>query len=118
MIDIRRAYEKSDGGYRILVDRLWPRGVSRDKLAADEWVREVAPSDKLRKWFSHDPAKWDEFKKRYGKELQSPEMRKKLKDIKLLERKKKRLVLLFGAKDKVHNQAVVLKQALDSMKLQ
>ncbi len=116
MIEIRRAYEKNNGGYWILVDRLWPRGINKEKLAADEWIKDAAPSDKLRKWFSHDPEKWNEFKIRYRAELKNPKVLEKINSIKSLEKKKKRIVLLFGAKDEEHNQAVVLKQVLDSIK--
>jgi uncharacterized protein YeaO (DUF488 family) len=98
-------------GYRILVDRLWPRGVSKEKAKIDLWLKEIAPSDNLRKWFSHDPEKWEGFKSKYGKELDTkPEL---LRTIKQLEKEKKTITLLYSAKDELHNNAVVLKEKLE-----
>ncbi len=115
MITIQRLYNGEMGGYGILVDRLWPRGISKERLSADIWMKEVAPSTELRKWFSHEPEKWEEFKTRYLMELKMPEVKQKLNDIKSLEREKGTVVLLYGAKDGEHNQAAVLKEVLDSM---
>ncbi len=108
---IKRVYDppaKSDG-LRVLVDRLWPRGLSKQSAKIDHWLRDVAPSGRLRKWFGHDPAKWKEFRKRYTKELNgSPEAVNELR--KLLS--KRQATLLFGAKDAERNNAVVLRDYL------
>jgi uncharacterized protein YeaO (DUF488 family) len=116
MIRIKRAYEapaKSDG-VRILVDRLWPRGVRKESLDIAFWMKELAPSDALRKWFGHDPGKWDEFRKRYLKELKRPEAVSLLREIAETARKGT-VTLVYSAKDEQHNQAVVLKDALESL---
>src|ERR1700722_11286882 len=109
-IQLKRVYEapsKSDGT-RILVDRLWPRGLTKEKARVDLWLKEVAPSTDLRKWFAHDPAKWPEFKTRYRAELkQNPEAFAELKAA-----AKGNTTLLFGAKDEEHNEAVVLQELL------
>ena len=108
LISIKRVYEPASGqdGLRILVDRLWPRGLSKESARIDVWIKEVAPSDALRKWFSHDPKKWTEFKRKYGAELE----KKKgfVSKIKSLEREKKRITLVYAAKDTEHNNAVFL----------
>ncbi len=115
MIAIKRVYapyNKSDGT-RILVDRLWPRGLSKQEAHIDVWLKDIAPSDDLRKWFNHDPAKWPEFKKRYRAEL-------KANDTAVSELKGRiadgHATLLFGAKDADHNQAVVLQDYLEETK--
>lgn len=113
MIRVKRAYlpaEKGDG-QRFLVDRLWPRGVKKEKAQLAGWTREIAPSDALRKWFGHDPEKWPEFKKRYSKELAGK--REALKPL-LAAAQKGKVTLLFAAKDEEHNNAVVLKAYLES----
>jgi len=107
-LQLKRVYEKPDSkdGLRILVDRLWPRGLTKEKAAVDLWLKDIAPSTELRKWFGHDPEKWKEFQKKYLKEL------KDNKDVVtvLNERLKKGPVtLLYAAKDEVHNEAKVLK---------
>lgn len=110
-ITIKRIYDSpsKDDGYRILVDRIWPRGVSKENSKLDEWNKDIAPSGKLRKWFDHDPEKFDEFAKKYRKELDD----KKEDLTKILEiTKNKKVTLLYGAKDTEHNQAVVLQNAL------
>lgn len=115
MIKTKRAYEPSneDDGFRILVDRLWPRGVSKEKANLNLWMKEIAPSDDLRKWFSHDPKKWNEFKTKYKGELKGKdEYLNKIKDI---EKKNKVITLVYSAKDKEHNNAVVLGDALKFM---
>lgn len=108
-IQIKRVYEKPDkeDGKRILVDRLWPRGLTKEKAAVDLWLKEIAPSTELRKWFGHEADKWQEFIKRYRKELKT-----KSEDISILkdELKKGKVTLVFGAKDEVHNEALVLKK--------
>ena len=113
MIQIKRAYEPAakDDGKRFLVDRLWPRGVKKETLHMDAWPKGVAPSDALRKWFGHDPAKWKEFEKRYRAELaKKPEGLQELLDA----AKTGDLTLLFGAHDLEHNNAVVLKAYLET----
>lgn len=109
MIRIKRIYEAYDpaDGYRILVDRLWPRGIKKENAHIDLWAKEVAPSDELRKWFHHEVANWKEFEKRYKAELkESDALSALLPDIK----KHKTVTLLYGAKDEEHNQAAVLKE--------
>ncbi|MBS1548230.1 MAG: DUF488 domain-containing protein [Bacteroidetes bacterium] len=110
-IRIKRIYEPpaKDDGYRLLVDRLWPRGVSKEAAHIDEWLKEVGPSTELRKWFGHEPPKYAEFKKRYEKELQAaPELLEHIRSI----AKKHRVSLLYSAHDEEHNQAVVLQGVL------
>jgi uncharacterized protein YeaO (DUF488 family) len=113
MIKVKRVHEQSSrtDGLRVLVDRLWPRGVSKKRAAADLWLKDLAPSTELRKWFNHDPAKWKQFQSRYRKEL-----REKNRSLQLLktESKKRSITLLFAARDQEHNQAVVLKKVLDN----
>lgn len=108
-IQIKRVYaEASDeDGKRILIDRLWPRGLTKEKACIDLWLKEIAPSTELRKWFDHDPSKWDEFKKRYLKELK--DNREAVQTLKA-ELKKGRVTLVYGAKDEVHNDAVVIQE--------
>lgn len=112
-IKLVRAYDVGDQdvGCRLLVDRLWPRGLSKEKLQLDEWLKELAPSTELRKWFGHRPERWAEFRKRYLAELkdQSDEIDRLLK---LAERR--RTALIYGARDEQHNEAVVLKSLLES----
>lgn len=108
---IKRVYEEPDerDGCRILVDRLWPRGLTKVRAKVDVWLRDIAPSTELRKWFSHDPVKWDEFQRRYLEELQ-----RKPEQVELLlhEQKKGPVTLLYGAKNELHNEAVILQQLL------
>jgi len=110
-IQTKRAYESPapEDGYRVLVDRLWPRGVSKQKLAVDEWNKEIAPSTELRKWFNHDPEKWGQFRERYLAELRENQLGKEL----LKAVKQKRLTLVYGARDTEHNQALVLQEYLE-----
>lgn len=110
-IRIKRIYEdpSKEDGHRILIDRIWPRGVSKKDAKLDDWVKDIAPTSELRKWFGHDPKKFDEFAKKYRKELDDKpeeldEIRKKSKD--------QTVTLLYGAKDTEHNQAVVLLSVL------
>lgn len=109
MIQIKRAYEErqSSDGFRILVDRLWPRGLSKATLHADRWLREVAPSTELRKWFNHEPAKYAEFSKRYKAELHGSVA---LSELRALVKEHPVVTLLYAAHDTEHNNAVVLKQ--------
>ena len=111
MIQIKRAYDKpdNDDGVRILVDRLWPRGIKKEGLKLDYWLKEVAPSDELRKWFGHDPEKWAEFRRRYSGELeQNPEQLKPIRDA----AEQGTVTLIYSAKDEEHNNAVALKAYL------
>ncbi len=108
-IAIKRAYEAAapDDGYRVLVDRLWPRGVRRDVLQLDEWARELAPSTALRTWFGHDPARWPEFRTRYLAELRSGAATDSL--ARLASRARTgRVTLVYAARDTAHNEARVL----------
>lgn len=108
---IKRAYEApaDDDGYRILIDRLWPRGISKAHARIDLWLREVAPSTDLRKWFGHRPERWDEFGERYRRELAgNPEPLEQLRSL----MRKGPITLVYGAKDEEHNDAVVLRELL------
>ena len=111
MVKLKRVYEPAatGDGERILVERLWPRGLAREQAKVDLWLKEVAPSTELRKWFAHDPAKWKEFRRRYREELKG---KKDLLD--LLKRKAGRgtVTLVFAARDADRNSAVVLKEVL------
>ncbi len=113
-IKIKRIYEAptANDGYRILVDRLWPRGISKEHAKIDEWIKEIAPSTELRKWFNHQPELFPEFSKKYKSELQ--QQKAALQHI-LDIAKKQSVCLLYGAKDEHYNQAVVLKSILDSL---
>ena len=112
MVRTKRVYEqaKKEDGYRVLVDRLWPRGMKKEAARIDLWMKEVAPSDALRKSFHHDAMKWPDFLKKYQAELE----KKKpcLAELKKLEKEHGTLTLLFGARDPEHNQAVVIAEAL------
>lgn len=114
MIAIKRAYDppSRDDGTRILVDRLWPRGVKKDEAHVEEWMRELGPSNELRKFFGHDPARWREFRTRYLAELGRPEAAPLLAELLKMARSGT-LTLVYSAKDQEHNQAVVLKELLD-----
>ncbi|MEO7264476.1 MAG: DUF488 domain-containing protein [Ferruginibacter sp.] len=111
-LKIKRVYEKpaKEDGKRILVDRLWPRGLTKEKAGIDIWLKEIAPSTELRKWFNHDPGKWKEFKKRYQQEL-----KKNKEQVSLLneQHKKGEVTLVYGAKDEEHNEALVLQEWLN-----
>jgi uncharacterized protein YeaO (DUF488 family) len=108
---LKRAYEPAGDadGYRVLVDRLWPRGVSRERARLDEWARDLAPSTELRSWFGHDPDRFPEFRRRYVAELGS--RREHLSELRRIARRG-RLTLVYGAADREHNDAVVLAQVL------
>lgn len=109
---IKRVYEApaADDGTRVLVDRVWPRGVSKEEAKLDLWLKEIAPSTELRKWFGHVPDKYPEFKKRYLQELSGNPALQQLKEM------SGTVTLLYGAKDEVHNQAVVLSGLLRGQK--
>lgn len=114
-IHIKRVYElpQASDGQRVLIDRLWPRGLTKEKASVDVWLKDIAPSTQLRTWFGHDPAKWDEFKQRYSAELTSNGL--------VVSRlaailKHGKTTLVYGAKDEEHNDAVVLQEYLESLK--
>jgi len=110
-IQLKRAYEKPtpEDGTRILVDRLWPRGLSKKKAGIDQWLKEIAPSTELRKWFAHDPGRWEKFRQRYTAELQ--DHTDELDQIRRLARTN-RITLVYAARDELHNEAVVLRDIL------
>lgn len=112
MIKTKRAYDEvsDDDGYRILVGRLWPRGVTKERAAIALWLKDVAPSTGLREWFGHDPKKWGEFQKRYWKELEGRQ-----KDIDLILEKAREgtVTLIYSARDREHNTAQALKKYLE-----
>lgn len=112
MVRIKRVYEpvSKDDGYRVLVDRLWPRGVSKTAAAVDLWLKEIAPTAGLRKWFNHEPQKWHAFKLKYRKELEGNEAL--VEKIRNIEHDKGIVTLLYAAKDEERNQAVVLHELL------
>jgi uncharacterized protein YeaO (DUF488 family) len=117
-VAVKRVYEPvtpSDGA-RVLVDRLWPRGLRKSDVAAVEWLRDLAPSNELRQWFHGQPENWRLFRKRYLKELTRPEAEKDLLTLYRLARKRKRLTLLFASKNETNNNATVLKDLLDGMR--
>jgi uncharacterized protein YeaO (DUF488 family) len=114
MIKIKRVYEKpaKEDGWRVLVDRLWPRGMKKEAAHLDVWMKDVAPSNALRKWFGHKPEKWSEFQKKYRAEL--AKNKALVAELKKMAKEHGTLTLLFGAKDEEHNEAVVLADALKS----
>ena len=111
-IKLKRVYEQPDkkDGERILVDRLWPRGLTKEKAAIDLWLKEIAPSTELRKWFAHDPNKWERFRGRYETEIRHNDDL-----VKVLKQKARQgtITLIYGARDEKHNEALVLKQFLE-----
>jgi uncharacterized protein YeaO (DUF488 family) len=117
-IAVKRVYEKPSGadGTRVLVDRLWPRGLTKKAAALDAWLKELAPSDELRRWSHAHRDAWQMFRKRYLKELAQPQATEQLQELYRLASQRKRLTLLYAFKDEEHNNAVVLKALLDGMK--
>lgn len=113
-VSIRRVYELPEHkkGKWILIDRLWPRGIKKEELDIDEWMKDIAPSSSLRKWFNHDPDKWTEFRQRYIQELK--DKKELIKDILEKAEKSKKITLLYAAKDPEHNHALVLQAFLQS----
>jgi len=111
MLRTKRVYEQpsDEDGFRVLVDRLWPRGLTREAARIDFWAKEVAPSDYLRRWFGHDAAKWDEFRRRYKQQLDGNE---ELDVLRTVVREKDDVTFVFAAKDEHHNNAVALKELL------
>jgi len=113
-IRLKRVYDKpaKSDGHRVLIDRLWPRGVKKNQARIDQWLKDIAPSTSLRKWFKHDPRKWKEFKKKYAAELEDRhEQVEKL----VREARKRTVTLLFSAKDIEHNNAVALKEYIEQL---
>lgn len=110
-LQTKRAYDEpeKDDGYRVLIDRLWPRGINKEELQLDDWLKELAPSEELRKWFNHDPEKFKEFKKKYRKELND---KSGLVASLLSKTKGQNVTLIYAAKEREHNNAVVLKEYL------
>jgi uncharacterized protein YeaO (DUF488 family) len=110
-IAIKRIYEPASpsDGMRILVDRMWPRGIKKDEAKIDLWLKEIGPSTSLRQWFGHEPARWETFRKRYRAELSKNDATVRLRQ---LARTTKRITLLYSARDEDHNQAVVLAELL------
>jgi uncharacterized protein YeaO (DUF488 family) len=117
-IVVKRVYETASrtDGARVLVDRLWPRGLTKERAAVDEWLRDLAPSDELRRWYHARPEQWANFRKKYLKELSQPEAEDALLRLYQLAHKRKRLTLLFASKNETNNNAVVLKELLDGMR--
>ena len=110
-IKLKRAYDTPapEDGMRILVDRLWPRGLSKQRAAIDQWMKDISPSTKLRQWFGHDPSRWDEFRRRYATEVhQHPELLDQLRSL----ARKGQITLVYSASDEVHNDAVALRHVI------
>ncbi len=117
-VSVKRVYEKParGDGYRVLVDRLWPRGLKKSQAALHSWLRNLAPSDELRRWFHSQPDCWVAFRKRYLKELALPQAGEALDELYRLANKKRNLTLLFASKNERYNNAVVLKDLLEGMR--
>jgi uncharacterized protein YeaO (DUF488 family) len=115
MIKLKRVYEapEKEDGFRILVERLWPRGLSKDRAKIDFWLKDAAPSQELRKWFSHDPDKWEEFSKRYYKEL---EQKKEITSLLKQKSKAGKVTFVFASRDEEHNSALVLRKYIEGLK--
>jgi uncharacterized protein YeaO (DUF488 family) len=110
-VKLKRAYEPpaAEDGRRILVDRLWPRGVSKERAAIDQWMKDIAPSTALRKWFGHDPERWDEFRQRYAKEVhQNSDLLEELRS----RARNGSITLVYSAHDETHNDAVELRELI------
>ncbi len=117
-VALKRVYEtpsRTDGA-RILVDRLWPRGLTKAAAAVDQWLRDLAPSEELRRWYHAQPSHWASFRKKYLKELSHPEAESALRELYRLTHKRKRVTLLFASKNEDRNNAVVLKELLDGLR--
>jgi uncharacterized protein YeaO (DUF488 family) len=115
-VQIKRAYEPPapDDGYRVLVDRLWPRGRRREDLRLDAWLKELGPSDDLRTWFGHDPDRWPEFQRRYRRQLRANVRHQMVRDL-AKRAQHRRLTLVYGTKDSAHSNAAVLKAMIENM---
>lgn len=116
-VEIRRLYQpvSAKDGFRVFIDRLWPRGMSKDEFEFDLWCKDLAPSPDLRKWFGHQVQNWPTFSERYRTELQSPEQRRRIDDV-LDQAGKRRIILLYGAKDPDHNHAIILAREFDRVR--
>jgi uncharacterized protein YeaO (DUF488 family) len=112
-IHLKRAYDQvsPDDGYRILVERLWPRGLTKEKADVDLWLKEIAPSPELRKWFGHDPQKWQEFSRRYRAELE--ENTEAVSQLRQILKKEDNVTFVYAARDTQHNSALLLKDYLE-----
>lgn len=110
-VKLKRAYESpaAADGTRVLIDRLWPRGISKKKAALDQWMRDIAPSNQLRKWFGHDPARWNEFRRRYAAEVhKNPHLLEQLRSV----ARDGPITLVYSARDEAHNDAIVLRDLI------
>jgi uncharacterized protein YeaO (DUF488 family) len=110
-VRLKRAYEPpaADDGTRILIDRLWPRGISKERAAIDQWMKDISPSTELRKWFGHDPARWDEFRRRYAKEVRHhADLLAQLRSL----ARQGQITLVYSAHDEKHNDAVELRELI------
>ena len=109
-VKLKRAYEPpaADDGTRILIDRLWPRGITKKRAAIDQWMKGISPSTELRKWFGHDPARWDEFRRRYAKEVRQNDLLGQLRSL----ARQKPITLVYSAHDEKHNDAVELRKLI------
>lgn len=114
MLKTKRVYEEpfEEDGYRILTERLWPRGISKERAVLDQWTKSIAPSHDLRKWFDHDPDKWEEFKERYRRELFGSEAVNEMLEI---IRENKTVTMVYASKDEEHNSTVLLKEFLEDL---
>ena len=114
MVRIKRVYAPPapEDGYRVLVDRLWPRGLAKEAAAVELWLKEIAPSTELRQWFGHDPARWPAFAERYRQELETSERAAALERLRRVERERGRVTLLFGARDAALTHAALLRDLL------
>lgn len=118
-VKVKRIYEKvgEGDGLRVLVDRLWPRGVSKEKAKLDYWLKELGPSTELRMWFGHDPKKFEEFRKKYNKELQHGDKQKELKKLQAIAKENDHnITLLFSARNEEHNHVRILEEILHNRK--
>lgn len=118
MFRAKRIYEAAEtsDGYRVLVDRLWPRGVSKEEAEVELWLKEVAPSDALRKWFGHDPKRWEEFQERYREELKKASAA--VEQLRKVQKEHGTVTLVYSARDEKHNQAVALEKYLKEKQMQ
>lgn len=114
-VKLKRAYDEAvkNDGKRILVDRIWPRGISKEDANLYEWFKEIGPSKELRQWFDHDPDKFEEFKEKYHKELQDGDQKASYDALKKIQKEHSTITLVYAAKDEQNNQAVVLKEMLE-----
>jgi uncharacterized protein YeaO (DUF488 family) len=112
---LKRAYDRpaKEDGFRVLVDRLWPRGVKKEDLKLDTWAKGLAPSTELRKWFGHDPNRWADFRRRYRRELTKAHASKSIGEILVVAKHARAITLVYGAKDTEHNEAIVLRNLFE-----